>query len=432
MVKTQAVILSKYDAHILRKEDLTFSKLWKNYWFGRFLDHEFIKQLQKYPPLTAVVDRQKTGQGISPSPSKYSTKELPSKLLLNIKSFKRYVGYNELIFQKKFPDKVYRLGKTSVYTGKRILVQKGISEENDPKGQIVARYESNDFCFTNSINGIRLESQEEWQCKAFLGVLWSAFVRYYFFMTSSKWGLWHNEIYLDDELLQLPVILDQNNPATAQIISMVDKLRNYHPEKQDILKNPDGVPEKEIEVKRRKWELQLDKAVFELYGLNEEQKDLIRDCCEVTLPFFYQPFDSIGAMPAVAGNDRFWIETYTKIFARRWNAYLANDEEMRAEVHMGAHGNMLAVEFFPADKGNSWNLKPKNDSWGYILEQIGKALPQPMGTSQILLDGLVHVISDDGIIVIKRNEKRFWTRSLAREDADATLCKAMLKDGRNS
>ena len=194
--------------------------------------------------------------------------------------------------------------------------------------------------------------------------------------------------------------------------------------------------EKEIEVKRRKWELQLDKAVFELYGLNEEQKDLIRDCCEVTLPFFYQPFDSIGAMFAVDANDLSWIETYAKIFARCWNAYLGNDAEMRAKVHVGAHGNMLAVEFFPADKGDSWNLKPKDDSWGYILEQIGKALPQPMGTSQILLDGLAHVISDDGIIIIKRNEKRFWTRSLAREDADATLCKRMVEtrkqDGGNN
>ena len=30
-----------------------------------------------------------------------------------------------------------------------------------------------------------------------------------------------------------------------------------------------------------------------------------------------------------------------------------------------------------------------------------------------------------GIILIKRNEKRFWTRSLAREDADATINKRM-------
>ncbi|HAO20087.1 MAG TPA: hypothetical protein DCQ37_06095, partial [Desulfobacteraceae bacterium] len=206
--------------------------------------------------------------------------------------------------------------------------------------------------------------------------------------------------------------------------------RSYHPQKQDVL-HPDGVLEEEIEAKRRKWEAKLDEAVFKLYGLSEEQKDLIRDCCEVTLPFFYQPFDSIGAMSAVSDNDLSWIETYTKIFARRWNVYLKDDEEMRAEVHVGAHGNMLAIDFFPADKGDSWNLKPKSDSWGYILEQIGKVLPQPMGTSQIVMEGLVHVVSKDGIIIIKRNEKRFWTRSLAREDADATLCKAMLKNERD-
>jgi hypothetical protein len=130
-------------------------------------------------------------------------------------------------------------------------------------------------------------------------------------------------------------------------------------------------------------------------------------------------------MQAVEKNDLSWIEKYMHIFCRRWNAYLDNGEEMRAEVHLGAHNNMVAIEFYPADKGDPWNLKSKNDSWGYILEQLGNTLPQPMGTSQIVLDGLVHVVSNSGIIIIKRNEKRFWTRSLAREDADATICKAM-------
>jgi hypothetical protein len=167
--------------------------------------------------------------------------------------------------------------------------------------------------------------------------------------------------------------------------------------------------------------------VFELYGLNEEQKDLIRDCCEITLPFFYKPFNSIGAMPAVQRNDLSWIEKYIHIFARRWNTYLGDAMEMRAEVHIGAHGNMVAVEFFPADKADLWELNPKNDSWQYVLEQIGKALPQPMGTSQILVDAVVHVVSNDAVIIIKRNEKRFWTRSLAREDADVTLCKRMVE-----
>jgi len=160
--------------------------------------------------------------------------------------------------------------------------------------------------------------------------------------------------------------------------------------------------------------------------LNDEQKDLIHDFCEVTLPFFYRPFDSVGAMQAVGKNDLSWIENYINIFCLRWNAYLGGDEEMRGEVHIGAHANMVAVEFFAANKGDPYDLKVKDNSWGAILNQIGKVLPQPMGVSQIILDGFVHVVSDSGIILIKRNEKRFWTRSLAREDAEATICKRMV------
>ena len=183
----------------------------------------------------------------------------------------------------------------------------------------------------------------------------------------------------------------------------------------------------EIEKQRRAWEIELDEAVFDLYGFTEEQRDLIRDCCEVTLPFFYQPYNSVGVMPAIEDGDTSWIQNYAEIFSRRWKPYLNDDEVMRADVHIGASGNMLAFEFYPADIGDKWDLFPKDKSWNYILEEIGKALPRPMGTSQIVLDGVVHAVSDDSIIIIKRNEKRFWTRSLAREDASSVLCKRMVE-----
>jgi len=129
----------------------------------------------------------------------------------------------------------------------------------------------------------------------------------------------------------------------------------------------------------------------------------------------------------VKSDDFEWIEKYARVFCRRWNAYLAEDSEMRAHVHIGADGTLVAAEFFVGDKNAPWNLKPENESsWGDVLKRISKGLPRPMGTSQILLDGMVHVVTDDGIIIIKRNEKRFWTKSLAREDADATLAKRMI------
>ena len=74
-----------------------------------------------------------------------------------------------------------------------------------------------------------------------------------------------------------------------------------------------------------------------------------------------------------------------------------------------------------SDLSENWRLAPKDETLSDYLKEIGDALPRQMGTSQILLDGIVQVVTDNSIIIIKRNQKRFWTRSLAREDAESTL-----------
>jgi len=190
----------------------------------------------------------------------------------------------------------------------------------------------------------------------------------------------------------------------------------------------DGIPEKQIEAQRCEWENELDEAVFDLYGFSNAERDLIRDCCEVTLPFFYQPYKSIGAMPVIDASDNTeWLQQYASIFADCWQPYLSENEVLRADLHVGASGNMVALEFYAADKGDKWALRPQRDSWSLLLDELNKNLQRPMGSSQILLDGIVYAVSNDSIIVVKRNEKRFWTRSLAREDAEATLCKRMVE-----
>jgi hypothetical protein len=420
--KTQSIMFSRYDMNVVHSKDLPGISVWKEFWFGRPADRELLRLLRRNQRLDKFCNRKDSGQGFTEASKDKDAKVIQDLKCLDVDSFSRY----DLLTFSSPPKKLKRLGILSAYNGHRLLVQRGIKEKIIPKGSITARYEVEPFCFSNAINGIKLESPGEWKYKTILGIMWSSFARYFLFMNSSNWGLWHHEIHLEDELLQLPVILDQSNLATKKVISFVDKLRGYHPQKHDIL-HPGGIPGEEIKAQRSQWEAELDEAIFELYGLNEEERDLIRDFCDVTLPFLYNPFDSIGSVPAINDGDLTWIEKYVHTFCRRWNVYLGEDEEMRAEVHIGAHGNMIAVEFFPSDKGDPWNLDPKNDTWGYVLEEIGKALPQPMGTSQILLDGLVHVVSDRGIIVIKRNEKRFWTRSLAREDADAAICKRMME-----
>ncbi len=422
--KTQAVLLSQHDRNILRDVDLGSTNTWKRHWLTTHSGCQFLRQLTQHDTLAVLADSENTGRGLEleiASQKPHDATKLQSYRFLKKDSFSKY---DSLRFTSP-PKKVHRDGCLGLYSGSRVLFQRGIQERDSKKGVLVARYAEESFCFRNAIHGLKLSQPDELRYKTLIGILWSSFARYFFFMTSSNWGLWHHEVHLS-ELLQLPVVLDESHPATKRVVRIVDNLRGYHPQTENVL-HPDGVPEKTIQLKRRQWEQQLDEAVFDLYDLTEEQRDLIRDCCEVTLPFFYKPLDSIGADLAISANgDLQWMEQYTSIFARRWNAYLPDDQEMRADLHVGAHDNMVAVEFYPADKGDSWDLKPRDD-WQHVLDQLAEKLPQPMGTSQIVLDGLVYAVSEDAIIIIKRNLKRLWTRSLAREDADSTICKAMVQ-----
>lgn len=396
----EAVLLSKYDRHVLRDENLTSGELWKNYWFGRLADRNFITWLQQKSRLNAYIDRKNSGRGYQ-----LYLKDKPADKLQCFNSLKKLESRYELPEFTPPPAQVYTFGAEGAYTGLRVIVNEGISEDSDPRGIIISQYSGTPFCFYRSLYGIKLTTQEEWCHKVLVGILWSSLIRYYFFMTSANWGLWHHKLLLD-EILLLPVVMDIDNPSTLQLIKVVDELRND-------------------QSRRMALEKELDEIVFDLYGLNEEQRDLVQDFCDVTLPFFYEPLKSIGTMPAIYKNDCAWIEKYVMIFAKRWNSYLDSEVEIRAEVHLGLHDNMIAIEFFPADKSDPWNLYPKDNSWKYILEQVRRAMLQPIGTSRIIMEGIVHIVSDNSIIVIKRNEKRFWTRSLAREDAEVTLYKRM-------
>lgn len=419
--KNQYIVFSRNDMNIIRDEDLSDYRTWKIYDYGSYQDAQLIKRLDNDPRTKPLSDYTEFSRvGFKKANQKHDAGWLKEFRKVKNDFFSRYDPLDSWAFED-VPDKIEHHGvDRRSYEGKRILVKEGIQQSNNTHGRMIARYETEPYAFNHSIHVIKLIDDEDWMYKTVIGILWSSLARYYLFLTSGFWGTWLDKVLLR-ERLRLPVIINRNNSATNKIIKVVEDLQNCQPDKLYILNQLD-----EIETRRLQLENELDEAVYELYNLSEEQKDLMRDCCEVTLPYFYKPFSSIGATPAVTDNDSAGIEPYIKTFCRRWNNYLSDDEEMRAEIHIGAHENTVAVEFFPADKGDPWNITPKSDSWSYLIEKIGKTLPHVLGTSKVLLEGVVHVVSDDGIIIINQNERRYWTRSLARQDAESTLCRALL------
>jgi len=324
--ETQAVLFSKYDRSYLAKQDITDNKTWKVNWFGRHADAMFLKQLGYLKTLEWVADRNNSGRGYE-----LASKSKIADSLSSLKSMYRLETRYDSVNLTSPPEFVHRFGNKGAYFGKRIIVNEGITEKSEIKGTVIAQYFDESFCFYRSCYGLKLKRDDNKNdYNIILGILWSSFSRYFFFNTTANWGLWNHKILLE-ELLQLPILKNTDKKRVPQVISIVNKLQNYHPRERDIL-HPEGVSKEKIDAQRRKWEAELDEAVFDLYGFTEEQRDLIRDCCEVTLPFFYQPYNSVGVMPAIENGDTSWIHNYAEIFARRWKPYLNEDEVMHEDA----------------------------------------------------------------------------------------------------
>jgi hypothetical protein len=378
------------------------------------------------------------GQGFKKANKRLDADWLRTYNVLPVEYFCRYGGldFDNL---KTPPTKVEARGVRAIYDGRRLLIKRGIQEKGDTKGLIVARVEDRAFCFTNSINGIKLADDSKWKYQVILGILWSSLARYFYFMIASGWGAWHHELHLEDEILALPICLPESGPLRRRILLIVQTLQKYDPPVRNVL-NPNGVPEEEIRERRHELELELDEAIFELYELNEAEIDLIRDLCEIQMDFFYHGTESEAAKPiwtrdtdsgrvATGTHPDQGLHSYLQVFSRSWSRYLDPGTELRWQLHGSPDdAAMLAVVFSmqreDGDSGPDYGPRNEDDGWLNILRRLDTTLQQPV-SSRIYVEGMVRAVTAHDIIVIKRNERRFWTRSMAREDAEATLVQAM-------
>jgi len=438
----QSVLLTKADLKSVAQRKLMENDLlWKVYWWGNHRDEALINGLRLESPLSAASDEEgsfvvNSGRGIM-----VGDKTKPAGFLKKFKGIlvtKRFRRYGEITDAdlEAVPPRVERRREKELFEGERILFKQSPSSSFTGNGCIAARIETGDLCFRHSIYSLKMRHAGGWQPKVLLGILWSSLARYYFFMTASSWGSWHDKIGLD-ELLRLPVRMPTEIGIRDRIVGIVDALRST--EVEDNLFTA-GRSVSEV----RKLEAELDTAVFDLYGLSQDERDQITDMCIYGLDLFYKHSASDAVkridprvFPTTQGtlvdvpvgqNARDGIDRYLSAFLEIWNRELEPDGEFRWDVIRPRYNiPMLAVVFATQERGERVPQGDRSgvDRWQETLSGLDKSLTTPLGSRRIYVDGLVRAVSDTDIVIIKRDERRLWTATTAREDAEATLLQAI-------
>ena len=163
----------------------------------------------------------------------------------------------------------------------------------------------------------------------------------------------------------------------------------------------------------------LDEAIFDMYKLSEPQRDLVRDLCQTTLEFFYEGADWRADKPPTVK----WLEAYRDSFLETWIDRLAlKGAELEVRIYAPHYGLLCGMAFELKEKGTALHEPAvTNDSeWQHWLRHLSTSLRKEL-TKGIYIDRVVKEVNASGMLLIKRAERRFWTKSQARQDAQELL-----------
>lgn len=425
--KTRAIVIGRADMHRLNQDEcLRYESRWKIYWWGGRLDEGLIREMERFRGLAELPyemngAKVQPGRGFLEGDKNYPATWLSEYKELPARNFVRY-GPITAADLRPVPPKVERFGQQDVYEGNRLLLGRGLGVDG-----IVARLETSKFCFRHSIEGFRLTGFEPWQESVLLGIFWSSLAKYYFWLTAGSWGMWHDELHLHIAG-RIPIAFPKHTMLRDRIVGIVHQLRKATGffDKPRILQ----------------LEGALDDAIFDLYELSEADRDLVQDMCNYGLDFFYARSASRAVRCAELPNlvhglardlprERSdGLTGYLQVFLRQWNADLAPDGELAWEIVPGPASAPLMAVLFSAVATNE-RPEPaaggeRRKSWDDLLRSLGEKSLVPAEINRtIYTDTFVRAVNDHDILIIKRNEARFWTRSAALADADATVTQAM-------
>jgi hypothetical protein len=430
-----AVLMTRGDMHYLKQGDcLAYEKLWKIYWWGGHGDELLIRSLELHAPLLKLHEkfpavRVRPGRGFLEGDKHLDCEWLGDFNELPVASIQTY-GIQSIKSLPNVPKQVERRGQREVFEGSRILLRRGVPSG----GKLTVRYEDQAYCFRHSILGFRLDGFESWQEKIITGIYWSALSRYYFFATLGSWGMWHDELQVETAG-QLPIAFPITSKLRNRIVSIVNELQLVDP-----TSNVGELFGLKAQHRISQLEDELNEAIYDLYELNSAERDLINDMCKTGLDFYYKNHKSNAVQPVICPDKAFGtiadvrqaetdLAVYIRILLEWWNTEISKDGEFAWRIlSPSSTAPVLAVVFESRYKQNATAPFDTSDqeAWNNVLKTLAKHARVPVGSSQIFTDTFFRVVTDREMLFVKRNERRFWTKTAAREDAEAAMVKAMV------
>lgn len=380
--------------------------IWKVAMWGTQRDLDIIKKVMAKPNLARYISDkqgwdcgrglQRPGDGADYEPRIYG---LP---LIETDQVTRYWLENS-DYKTIDAEYFFRAGTIETYNSPHILFKRGLQDK-----RLCAAYCEFDCAFHDSIIGIFHSQIDTTLLKALTAFLNSAFVSYYLFMTTSMWGVERDRIN-KAELLSLPgIVFDASRDVQVALASQMDKLRIALKDKKisDITH----------------IEQEINRLVYEMLALSRNAQFVIDDTLTFGLSLFQDGRKSVACMQIDASD----LDAYAQILCDEINKILLYGKTTAwATVYRGNTPlRIVAVHFNNAHTPGSLVLSDIPDELSRILSRLDRKMLAEHSESVYIRRNL-KIYDGDTVYIVKPDERRLWSRSMALRDADDILAEGV-------
>lgn len=306
-----------------------------------------------------------------------------------------------------------RSGAKKTNYSPHVLLKTGQSDK-----EFCAAYLDYDCYFKDAILGISFDqknltknqfNEKNIILKALTTFLNSKFASYFLFLTSMSWGI-EREKVLPQDVLSLPTIsFEIAMDETTALCELFNKISKLLIKKKELF----AFDENEIV----KIENNINEIIYKALDLSERELYLIEDVFNFSLNLFQEGEQSMAYLP-VPGSE---MENYITILCKDLNDLLqfSNSHVWASlfEVSSKIPIRMVALQFSDEYQAGYIQSINSSDEINTLLKKID-ALTYEKHSESIYYRKVVKHFVENTIYIIKPNEKRFWSRSQAMQDAD--------------
>lgn len=310
---------------------------------------------------------------------------------------------------------VHRAGFAEGFAGPHILIPQGVERSI---GRARAAYCEQSLVFQHSIQAIAFPEAQKRSAKVLTAVLNSSLAAWVYFHDTANLGADRAKVH-QGELLKLPFDAPEKMPDPARAVIAEEKivqLIDREIAKADELLSVQWGPLDEI-----------DRLVFDYYGLDAHETALIDDTFRYVIPAM-QPRRSAGLQKIWASSRHEHRADYASMLCDA----LAPSFRQPVQASLAAKSGDVAILKLTINATSDEYMEEASPEVGQFLQSIQAHLPVRLpGNVQVVPD-LRFVIGSD-MYLVKPMQLRHWLRSTALADAEqiaAEFTAAIARHGR--